>query len=784
MTEDVSRKPSFDPSEAERIAYQSFGLTGCAHPLDGERDQNFRIDTDTGRFVLKIAHPDVRRDFLALENKVIRIASEVREFDSPRIVNSLEGKSIVNASSGSSECAVRCLTYVEGVPLATCDPHTPDLLMSIGHALGQLDLSLATLGDPSEAKRNIKWDLARAPEIVAGTLPKIRDESRRKLLEHFLGLYNQIADRVSRLSKSVIQNDANDYNILVDASADTKPSIGLIDYGDLVYSATVNELAICCAYIMLGKQNPLEAAKALIRGYNERRELSASELSCLFPLTCMRLAQSVCISVEQTLLRPGDAYLAISERRAWQMLERLSTFGADNVHAEFLRACASRKGDSVTVPKMAGDEIVAARKRYMSPSLSLSYEHPLMIVRGQGQYLYDDSGAAYLDCVNNVCHVGHCHPHVVEAATRQLSSLNTNTRYLHPNIVTYAQRLSSTFPDPLSVCFFVNSGSEANDLALRLARNVTQRHDIVAVDHAYHGNATSLIDISAYKFNRAGGKGKPEHVHIVPMPDGFRGRYRYEDDRYGARYAADAVRDIESAHAKRPVAAFISEALLGCGGQVPMPPEYLSVVYEAVRKLGGVCIADEVQIGFGRVGSHYWGFELGGVIPDIVTVGKPIGNGHPLGAVITTREIADAFDNGMEYFNTFGGNPVSCAIGLAVMDVIEGEDLQRKALTNGGWLLENLRAMAGRFDSMGDVRGHGLFLGIELVDNRTDRNPDQKLAARIVEVMKQRRILLSTDGPDENVIKFKPPMVFDRENAETLVGALDEVLQQLSTRAV
>jgi 4-aminobutyrate aminotransferase-like enzyme/Ser/Thr protein kinase RdoA (MazF antagonist)/murein DD-endopeptidase MepM/ murein hydrolase activator NlpD len=400
------------------------------------------------------------------------------------------------------------------------------------------------------------------------------------------------------------------------------------------------------------------------------------------------------------------------------------------------------------------------RRRRLGRNLSLSYNSHLKIVRGSGCYLFDDAGRGYLDCVNNVAHVGHCHPRVVRAAQRQIAVLNTNTRYLHDNINEYARRLTARLPPSLSVCFFVNSGSEANDLALRLAREHVKSHDVVVMDNAYHGNLTSLVDISPYKFDGPGGAGAPPHVRKVRMADSYRGTFS----------AAD-VRD-----ALRGPAAFIIESILSCGGQIPLPPGYLKEAYQYVRAAGGVCIADEVQVGFGRVGTHFWGFELQEVVPDIVTMGKPIGNGHPVGAVVTTPEIAASFANGMEYFNTFGGNPVSCAIAAAVLDVVESEELQENALEVGGRLIERLRELQSKYRIVGDVRGAGLFIGLELVRDPASLEPARQETAYIVERMKERGILLSIDGPHHNVIKIKPPLVFSASDAERLTASLDMVL--------
>ena len=423
-------------------------------------------------------------------------------------------------------------------------------------------------------------------------------------------------------------------------------------------------------------------------------------------------------------------------------------------------------------------EILAQRAAHIGSNLSVSYRRPLHIVRGWMQHLYDADGQAYLDCVNNVAHVGHSHPHVVDALVRQSRVLNTNTRYLHENLTHYAERLAATLPEPLSVCFFVCSGSEANELALRLARAYTQRRDFVVLDAAYHGNTGALVDLSPYKFAGPGGAGAPPTTHVVPLPDPYRGPYRDADA--GSRYA-DHVRVVVTRCAQdgQDIAALLVESLPGCGGQIVLPDGFMAEAFAHVRAAGGVTIADEVQTGFGRVGSHFWGFETQHVVPDIVTMGKPIGNGHPLAAVVTTPAIAAAFANGMEYFNTFGGNPVSCAVGMAVLDVIESEELQAHALVVGSQLLDGLRNLMQRHALIGDVRGRGLYIGIELVLDRDMLMPAPRHATYIIERMRDCGILLSTDGPLHNVIKIKPPLPFNSGDAERLVATLDRVLSEL-----
>lgn len=428
-------------------------------------------------------------------------------------------------------------------------------------------------------------------------------------------------------------------------------------------------------------------------------------------------------------------------------------------------------------------QLLERRRRALNPALSLSYKQPLKIVRGHLHYLYDEQGQPFLDCVNNVAHVGHCHPRITAAAMRQIARLNTNTRYLHDTIIDYAEALTATLPEPLSVCFFVNSGSEANELALRLAAAYSDGRDILVIDHAYHGHTSALIDISPYKFNGPGGRGKTAHVQVAQMPDGFRGNARGYDETAGAYYARSVAEQIDVIRARGgKLSAFFAEGILACGGQMPLPAGYLQRAYALARSAGGVCVADEVQTGFGRVGERFWAFELSGVVPDIVTMGKPIGNGHPLGAVVTTPEIAAAFDHGMEYFNTFGGNPVACAIGLEVLRVIADENLQANARSVGAYWQKQLRALQGQYPIIGDVRGAGLFLGIELVRNPDTLQPADWEAAYIAERMKAQGILVSTEGPLSNVLKLKPPISFRREHVDLFVNVFEDVLRDTVLR--
>jgi 4-aminobutyrate aminotransferase-like enzyme/Ser/Thr protein kinase RdoA (MazF antagonist) len=430
-------------------------------------------------------------------------------------------------------------------------------------------------------------------------------------------------------------------------------------------------------------------------------------------------------------------------------------------------------------PEPSSAETLSARRELLGRNLSISYERPVKIVRGWMQYLYDDIGRAFLDVYNNVPLVGHSHPRVVRAVQEQIALLNTNTRYLHDNVNRYAERLTHRIPEPLRVCYFVNSGSEANELALRLARAHAGREDVIVLEHAYHGHTTTLIDISPYKFDGPGGRGRKPWVHVAPIPDDYRGPYRREDAAAGIKYAQHVAEILQNMRAEgHSVAAYIAETLPSVAGQIAFPPGYLAETYNHVRAAGGVCIADEVQVGFGRLGTHFWGFEMQAVVPDIVVLGKPIGNAFPLAAVVTTPEIAASFNNGMEFFSTFGGNPVACAAGLAVLDVLAEEHLQENALRLGSYLIARLKSLQQKHALIGDLRGSGLFLGIDLVTDRESREPAPNQATYVVNRLRERGILTGTDGPYHNVIKLRPPLVFSQADADLFVTTLDTILAE------
>ena len=416
--------------------------------------------------------------------------------------------------------------------------------------------------------------------------------------------------------------------------------------------------------------------------------------------------------------------------------------------------------------------MIERRNKLLGPAYRLFYQDPVHIVRGEGVWLYDSDGKKYLDMYNNVPHVGHCHPHVVEAITKQVALLNTHTRYLHENVLDYAERLTGKFPDPLDIAMFSCTGSEANELALRIARTCTGGTGLIVTDSAYHGNTKAIYEISTEDIPA---DEVPDYVVTVPNPDAYRGQHRGDDA--GEQYA-EHLNDALATLASRGIkpAAFIVDTILSSGGVVATPPGYLARAAEIIRAAGGLFVADEVQPGFGRTGRNFWGFEIDELVPDIVTMGKPMGNGHPLAATVTRRELVDAFAEHAHYFNTFGGNPVSCAAGLAVLDVIEQESLQANALEVGLYLNKGLAELATRHESIGDVRGDGMFKAVEMVADRETRRPAVSLASRIVNELRERRILAGSTGIDDNILKLRPPMVFSKENADVFLQSFDEVL--------
>jgi 4-aminobutyrate aminotransferase-like enzyme len=432
---------------------------------------------------------------------------------------------------------------------------------------------------------------------------------------------------------------------------------------------------------------------------------------------------------------------------------------------------------AMNLPIEPPSSLLARRRDRLGPAYRLFYDRPLHIVEGEGVWLTDSDGQRYLDAYNNVPHVGHCHPWVVEAIATQAATLNTHTRYLHENIVALSERLAARTPPGLEQVMYGCSGTEANDLALRIARAVTGNEGVIVTEHAYHGHSCAILPLST---EDTPPERRGDHVVTVPAPD----RYRCPvgADAAATHYAAaldEAIATlVERGH--RP-AAFFLDTVLSSEGIPTVPEGYLATAAERVRAAGGLFVADEVQAGYGRSGTHFWGFDRLGAMPDLVTLGKPMGNGHPISAVIARPELLETFSRENHYFNTFGGNPVSCAAALAVLDVMDEEGLMGNAGAMGDRLLKGLRALADQFEAIGDVRGTGLFLGLELVSDRDTKAPDGDLAHRVINGLRDAGILVGRTGPGNNVIKIRPPMVLSASDSDLLLGALAEVLETVTS---
>lgn len=764
---------SFSENEIKQLVKEYYGLDAAVKALTGEYEFNYLLTTADGtKYIFKAATNEHSYDFFDAQVKIVQHLQQSEVADKFfKYIPDKDGELITVMHSGNRKFYLRLLSFLEGEFWIHAKEKPDTLHTDLGRFLGKMDKALQNFSHPA-MHRYYVWDISNTADSNR-KLHCIKDHERRRIAGYFLLQFEtEVLPVISSLRHAYTHHDANDTNILIKGDK----VAGLIDFSDMVYTALVNNLAVACTYAMMNHPDPLKAATLIVQGYHKVYPLTEQEADLLYYLIAARLCISVTQSAYNAFIETNNEHHFVSETPAWDLLYKLIRINPIKAQDNFRKGC----GYKTVITKEDYSHLLNERKEHIGRNLSISYQGKLKIVKGALQYLYDDKGNTYIDCVNNPSHVGHCHPVVVKRMQKQIAVLNTNSRYLHDNIIEYASRLTATLPPSLSVCYFTNSGSEANDLAVRMSRHYTKQKDIIVLDHAYHGTSTVAMEMSPYKFDGKGGFGQMPWIHKAMNPDMYRGPYKYNDKDAGKKYAADVQHIIESLQKENKApAVFICETLLGVGGQIPLPPGYLQEVYKHVRAAGGVCIADEVQVGFGRVGDAFWGFELQDVVPDIVVMGKPIGNGHPLAAVVVTNEIADAFNNGMEYFNTYGGNPVSMATGLAVLDVIQQEEMQQHAKQTGEYLMEGLSRLMHKYPVISDVRGHGLFIGAEMVKDRNTLTPAIPEIDLVVEYVKEKGYLLSTDGPLHNVLKIKPPMPFNKQNADELLMYLNEALEKL-----
>ena len=729
--------------------------------LEGYESTNYKVESDKGNFVLKkyVFDQEVL-ELLHSENRILKQLHSLKEYDFPVPIASNKNEFLIV----ENDSIFRLLSFVEGHFLGNVE-HTPTLLASFGRFLAQIDNALLNTYEAAIAGKEIQWDLKHFSNNYR-FLDYIQDPKDKTLVDYFFIQYEENIRPVQHLlRKSIVHNDANDWNVL------TKGGIvsGIIDFGDMCHSWLINELVVAITYVMMDKEEPLKVADYVIKGYHEILPLEEQEIELIYYLVSARLCTSLCNSAYAKTIKPNSEYITISEKPAWSLLRKWLTINPIHATTRFrnVTGFSSKQPESL-------EKQLKCRHDHFSDALSLSYDKPIQMQRSAFQYMYDTQGHTILDAYNNIMLAGHCHPKVVRAGQRTMARLNTNTRYIYNELLTYSEKLLSKFPSHLNKVFFVNSGSAASDLAIRIAATHTKRNRIMVVEHGYHGNTRMGIDISHYKYNHKGGTGKPAYVIETLMPKAFGSGYE-DDGTAGAYFAGITQRAIEQNY--NEIAAFISEPIIGCGGQVPLAKGYLKAVYALVREQGGICISDEVQVGFGRLGDSFWGYEMYDVVPDMVILGKPMGNGHPIGAVVTTTAISESFANGMEFFSSFGGNPISCAIGKAVLEVIEEENLQHHAKKVGDYLKKQLKQLGTIYPEIVDIRGNGLFLGVEIHDSAG--NPNTKLANAIKNRLREDNILIGTDGPYDNVLKIKPPLYFSKADSDILIDKMKSILESL-----
>ena len=767
-------QPQFAQGDLEQIARAQFGLEGEWTALPSERDQNFRISLASGGSVtFKVANADEPADIVGCEIAALEhIARADSSLPVPRVVRTQDGEpaAVIHDSHGRAHL-VHVLTYLPGDIIAERRLNAAQL-EAMGRLVARLGRALRGFIHAAPAARDLLWDNRLAPKLLDHA-HQIKNKADRDLAAAVLGEFrDQALPRLAMLRAQIIHGDAHPWNTLIDEKG--WPS-GIIDFGDLVHGVLIQDIANTIADFLEGADEIDETIFALVKGYRAVTALEEDELDLILPLIEARLVMTAIIGhIRENNGTSPASYLTGLTALCLPLLRELQS-RRETISGLIRRAGAfppKSAASARTVP-----ELLARRRRVMGDKLYLFYDPPLHLVEGEGLWLTDADGKRYLDCYNNVPHVGHCHPYVSEAIARQARRLATNTRYVTDEAIDYAERLAATTVGGLTAVAFVNSGSEANDVAWRMAKAWTKKGGGLCMDFAYHG----ITDASdAFSPSNAPEAPLRDFIRTLPPPDDYRGPYRRGESDLAARYAALADAPIASLNeAGHGVAAFILDSAFMTNGMIEAPQGYVAQVVEKVRKAGGLFIADEVQSGFGRLGSDLWGHRHHGVEPDFITIGKPAGNGHPLGAVITRPEILAHFTSEAAFFSTFGGNNVSCAAGIAVLDVIRDEGLIENAKLTGAYLKEGLRDLMKRHAIIGDVRGTGLALGMELVHDRKTRAPAADLQAPLLNLMRDEGVLVGAEGALGNIVKIRPPIVFRKEHADIVIAAFDRALGRL-----
>ncbi len=754
----LSAPPVFGLAEAEHLARDLYGLSLRIERLPGERDCNFLGLTDSGRaHVLKIIDADA--DPLGADCQV-RVLQHFAEQDPalavPRLTATIEGSEFGRFNRDGHSLSSCLLSFLPGQPLAEVAAGE-GLLENVGEVMGRMDRALQGFFHPALAQ-HLAWDVRRLPEL-RDSCRHIEASDLRRQVEHVIGVVQERLPRLRALRAQAIHGDCHGGNVLIGASGDV---CGILDFGDMIHAPMIFEPAVAMSELLTeGVVSEPAALTPLLAGYARVAALNGAEVDLLYDLITARHASTIVLHAWRNCHDPaGAALLEEAASRAAASLDGLLRLGSATLSREWHGAAGT------AVPAGAGIDL-ARRHRLLGAGAELFYEKPLHLVRGEGVWLYDAAGRAYLDGYNNVAHVGHCHAHVVRAISRQTAVLTTHSRYLHESILRYAERLLAGCPPHLDACIFVNSGSEANDVAWRMAQLATGHAGAVIMAHAYHGITEAVAALTP----GAGESHDPRVVTLAPPPAGINA-----GDIMAASLQQAALADVDrslNTLAERglaPAAFFIDTAMTSSGIYDP-PPAWAEAVTTRIRKAGGLVVADEVQYGLGRSGSHFWGFDRRGIVPDIVTLGKPLGNGYPVGAVMANRGMIEAFQRKFGFFSTFGGNPVAAAAGLAVLEVIERERLRENAAATGAYLRAGLERLAVDHPGFGAVRGSGLLLGLEV--RAEDPGAAKRRTQKIVNALAAGpRILIGSEGPGGDILKIRPPLAFRPEHADQMIEAI------------
>jgi 4-aminobutyrate aminotransferase-like enzyme/Ser/Thr protein kinase RdoA (MazF antagonist) len=765
--------PRFPLARLAACAREHWDIAGEFSPLEGERDQNHRVTSAAGAsFVLKVSAAGEGEGAVDFQIAALRHLERCApDLPVPRIIASRTGndREWLAAADGTRHM-VRLLSWLPGMPASQGAPLTVGTLRNLAAFQARLARGLQGFFHP-HARHFVAWDIQRALLLESGVQAWVADDAKALLAGFSARVARDILPRLPGLRAQVVHSDGHDGNLLRAGPASDE-IVGVIDFGDMVHAPLVQDLAVTLASFARHGDMSLDNAVAQVEAWNAVLPLQDEELEVLHDLTLFRLATALALYDFRIHATDKPAAWLVRERPEIVMaLSKFLSLDRDAVHERYRTACG-RVGRAPASVDFG--ELRERRARALGPSYRLFYDRPVHLVRGEGAWLWDAEGRRYLDCYNNVASVGHCHPHVVAALSRQAATLNTHTRYLHDNIVRYAERLAATMPGDLRVCYFVCTGTEANDLAIRIARVVSGHEGVIVSDDSYHGNSNVVGAASTSMYPKSE---QPAWLATVPPPDGFRGEFRYGTPDIGRRYGAKIDGAIAALAGRgQGAAAWLCDVIFDSNGTILPPPGYLDYTARAIRAAGGLYIADEVQSGFYRTGDEMWGFRYAEAVPDIVTLGKPIGDGHPIGAVITTPAIAAKFAQKFSYFNTFGGNPVSAAVGMAVLDVLEREGIQQNVIAAGQVLSAGLAELAARHPLVADVRGKGLFWGLEIVRDLATRAPAVAETDRIMNLLREDGFLLGRTGAFNNVLKIRPPLVFTPEYARVLLDGLDRAL--------